>query len=64
MKKELEEAINRIAENTHFSEDAVIDDLTEWLCANGHQGAKFRAQVDRYKQYRQNVLSEMRRPVE
>lgn len=58
MKKELEDAINRIAANTHFSEDAVIDDLTEWLCAKGCQGAKFRAQVEAYKQYRQEVQNE------
>lgn len=46
---ELTEAINKIAANTHFSQDALLDNLTEWLCANGHQGAKFRSQIERFK---------------
>lgn len=29
-----------------------IDGLVEWLCSNGMQGAKFRSQVDKYRQSR------------
>ncbi len=46
---ELSEAINKIAANANFCTDALLDDLVDWLCANGYQGAKFRSQVERYK---------------
>lgn len=46
---ELKESIDRIAENARWCQDTVIDGLVEWLCKEGHQGSKFRSQVERYK---------------
>ena len=49
MSPEFEAKIDKIAKNARWCQDAVIDDLVEWLCKEGHQGRKFRAQVEQYK---------------
>lgn len=59
---ELTEKIDKIAENARWCSDTIIDDLVEWLCRNGHQGQKFRSQVERYKQEQAEIKSAQNLP--
>ncbi len=51
----LYDKISKIANNANFCTFALLDDLTEWLCANGCQDSGFRQQIEKYKAYREEL---------